>query len=266
MRYAGLLAVLLTSLSLAAAPELPSTIRLSNGEWPPFTSAQLPHGGGLSRIVSEAFANEGFTVRYEWYPWKRALEIAKVVSVEGTAGWTLSPERQRDFLHSDPIAQVRVVFFKRSSFQFDWTGKEQLTRYKIGITHGYNYGDAYLDLLARQALKPEVDYTDEANLTSLAAGRLDLFLVTPEVGLYLANRLNLHGLDYAKTPLTAGSSVHLLVSRRHPQARSLLEHFNRGLAKLKVAGKIDAYLQEASITPTHADPPKVGSEPTVKTP
>ncbi len=51
--------LLLSSSATSLAGE---TIRITNGDWPPFTSEQLPSGGPLSRIVSEAFALEGITV------------------------------------------------------------------------------------------------------------------------------------------------------------------------------------------------------------
>ena len=68
-------------IGLAACLILPAPaaedIRLTNGEWPPFTSKEFQHGGVMSRIVTEAFAAEGVTVQYEYVPWKRAYAAAK---------------------------------------------------------------------------------------------------------------------------------------------------------------------------------------------
>lgn len=50
--------------SLAAAED----VRLTNGEWAPYLGATLPHQGVASRIVAEAFALEGVTVHWEFYP------------------------------------------------------------------------------------------------------------------------------------------------------------------------------------------------------
>jgi len=44
------------------------TIRLANGEWVPYQSKSLKHCGAVSRIVTKAFASEGITVEYEYFP------------------------------------------------------------------------------------------------------------------------------------------------------------------------------------------------------
>jgi len=57
-------------------------IRLTTGEFVPFTSKSLKYNGVISRIVTEAFALEGGEVEYGWYPWKRACP-----SEEWRMGW-----------------------------------------------------------------------------------------------------------------------------------------------------------------------------------
>jgi len=51
MRFALLLIALLCG-SIQAA----DSVRLTNGEWPPYLGEHLPHHGVASRIVAEAFA------------------------------------------------------------------------------------------------------------------------------------------------------------------------------------------------------------------
>ena len=71
MRIARLimLCCLLTGAPLAVAEE---TIRITNGEWPPYMSKKLKHYGLASRITTEAFASQGVKVEYGFFPWARS--------------------------------------------------------------------------------------------------------------------------------------------------------------------------------------------------
>ncbi|MBU2254212.1 MAG: amino acid ABC transporter substrate-binding protein, partial [Gammaproteobacteria bacterium] len=44
------------------------SVRLTNGEWPPYLGEQLPHKGVASRTVAEAFALQGIDVAWEFHP------------------------------------------------------------------------------------------------------------------------------------------------------------------------------------------------------
>ncbi len=57
------------------------------GEWPPFFSNDLKHGGVTSHVASEAFALEGIKVEYGWFPWNRALHLAQTGDWDAAIGW-----------------------------------------------------------------------------------------------------------------------------------------------------------------------------------
>ena len=87
------------------------TIRITNGEWPPYLSEKLKHNGLASRIVREAFELEGIQVVYDFFPWNRSLMLAQTGEWDGTAVWLRSPEREQEFYISDPVVQSTYVFF-----------------------------------------------------------------------------------------------------------------------------------------------------------
>ena len=86
-------------------------IILSNGEWPPYTSQNLPRGGFFSEIVRVAFDQEGITVKYEYLPWKRAYILTKDGTYKGSLTWAPTKERKKDMIFSDPITLNEKVFF-----------------------------------------------------------------------------------------------------------------------------------------------------------
>ena len=54
------------------------TITITNGEWDPLFSKNLKHYGVTSHIVTEAFALEGYKVKYSFYPWTGAVTCLPV--------------------------------------------------------------------------------------------------------------------------------------------------------------------------------------------
>lgn len=89
---ARLAGIVLIVCSTAQAGE---TVRITNGEWPPFTSEHLPGGGSLSRVVWEAFALEDVTVEYGFYPWKRSYEYARAGRWHDSVAWDRPKSRSR---------------------------------------------------------------------------------------------------------------------------------------------------------------------------
>ena len=63
-------------------------IRLTNGEWAPYTSASMPGGGIMSQIITEAFALSGIKVDYVYLTsWKRAYILAAKGRYDGSLTW-----------------------------------------------------------------------------------------------------------------------------------------------------------------------------------
>jgi polar amino acid transport system substrate-binding protein len=63
----------------------------------------LPYFGLASRVVTEAFAAEGVTVEYGYFPWARSFMLAQTGEWDGTLIWTKSAEREKDFYYSEPL-------------------------------------------------------------------------------------------------------------------------------------------------------------------
>ena len=83
--------ILIGFLSLIFSSSLSAneTIRIANGEWPPYLSKELKHYGVASRIVAEAFALEGVKVKYGFFPWGRAYAVVQRGEWDGSVIWTI---------------------------------------------------------------------------------------------------------------------------------------------------------------------------------
>ena len=92
-------------------------VKIANGEWPPYTSSKLKHGGFLTHIVKEAFETQGYTVQFSYLSWNRGFEMTRLGFFDSTIGWTKNKEREKHFFFSEPIFnkwqhQMRKDFVK----------------------------------------------------------------------------------------------------------------------------------------------------------
>src|SRR3989338_416318 len=242
MRVLLLLFFLLCNRLLAAEPLL-----LTNGEWPPYLGQQLPHQGIASRIVSEAFALEGIQVRWEFYPWARALRLAERGKRAGSAVWLRSPEREARFFISEPVIESSYLLFHRRDRAFDWQTVEDLAGLQIGGAIDYDYGEAFQRAEREGRLKVRRLSNEEQGLRMLLAGRLDVFPMDKVVAFALLQehfsaseraRLSFHPSPLRSDPL------HLLLSREMPGNAELILRFNQGLKRLRDSGRVAQSLLE----------------------
>ncbi|MGE4424349.1 MAG: substrate-binding periplasmic protein [Pseudodesulfovibrio sp.] len=223
------------------AQDLPASIVLTSGEWPPFYSDSLPGGGFANRVVRESLALEGIKVDFLFLPWRRALETAAQGPAVGSAGWLPLEERRKRFLFSDPVFKSARVFFHLRDVPFIWRRVEDVRDLRVGITLGSAEEFPFKEAMAGGRGKLDVAGTYVAGMKMLIAGRVDVYACNKAVGLFvLANRIDA-GVDrvvYNPRPIFTETN-HLIISRRLPYAEALVDRFNAGLRKLRQSGRYD---------------------------
>lgn len=223
------------------------SIRLTNGEWSPYLGRNLPHHGVASRIVAEAFALQGVEVRWEFYPWARALRSAEQGKSDGAAVWLRSPEREAQFFISDPVVDSNYYLFHRKDHPFDWQQVSDLQNQRIGGAIDYDYGIAFQQAEQSGQLQVKRLSSEEQGLRMVLAGRLDAFPMDKVVAFdLLHSQFSLaerQRLSFHPQPLRT-DSLHLLLSRKVPGNEAMLQRFNQGLQQLRDSGKVSKYLLE----------------------
>lgn len=231
------------------ANEDTTTVTITNGEWPPYLSQDLPHYGLASRIITEAFALEGITVKYGFFPWARSLHMTKTGSWDAAAVWRFSEERAADFYYSEPILTDNAVFFHLKTMEFDWNDYADLKYHAIGTTRGYHYGEEFHQAQADRKIHVEQATSDEHNFKRLIHGHINLLVHDENVGYYQLNNNNLAEysdlITHHPRPVIA-STMHLLFSKKVAGNKQLVKTFNRGLKKLKQINDLDAWRKQST--------------------
>ncbi len=224
------------------------TIRITTGEWPPLISEGLRHNGAAPHIVKEAFALEGIKVEYGFFPWARAYDLAKEGDWDASIIWIRLAEREQHFHYSDTVFLGEEVFFHLKSNPFDWKTIDDFEGITIGATTG-DGGMGEKFLAAEKAGKIIVERvpSNDASFRKLLAERIDVVALNKDVGYFLVNTLFMPEEAKLVThhPKPASSNTnHLIFSKKLPKNERLRMAFNRGLKKLREAGKINQFLND----------------------
>lgn len=233
--FLALMLIFMSSVSLA------EKITLANGEWAPYLSKSLKHYGYMSHIVTEAFAEEGYEVKYVFLPWKRGFEDAKKGKYDGSLIWGYNEERAASFHYSDTVAELGSSLFHQKDKAIQWSVPADLKNYHIGGVIGYAYGIE--DLEKAGTVKIDRIGNADSNYKKLAGGRLDIVLEDTEVGYETLAKLGLKEKITAHPKTLQARKYSVIISKKSPRAQKLLDAFNAGLKKLIADGRYEQYLQ-----------------------
>ncbi len=230
--------------SMAASP----IVTIAVGEWPPYVSSDLKYYGLAPRIVSEAFALENVSVKYVFYPWKRAYILAKTGECDATLLWIKTPEREKDFYFSDVVVKGTAVFFHLKSYPFKWKNVEDLQNIRIGGLLSASYPwfedskqagkNVYMDLVERE----------EQNFKKLLAKRIQIFSLDINTGYSVLHKHftpeEISLITYHPQPIETWG-YRLMFSKKLNENPHLLSAFNQGLKRLKSSGLYERLLTES---------------------
>ncbi|WP_373976640.1 transporter substrate-binding domain-containing protein [Chitinibacter sp. SCUT-21] len=217
------------------------TITLANGEWPPLQGQQLPDFGPASQVVTRALALRGIRVRYEFMPWRRALEESRKGNFAGTLLWSLNDDRKQHFWFSDAVYRSKTVLFYHHAKPVFWKNLPDLAGKKMGVTNGYSYGDEWEKLQREQVFLTDIGNTDEQNLAKLLSQRIDGFpcelLVCQHLIATHFPPITQKILLFQPRPVHS-ETMHVLFSKNRSNGQWLAEQFNLGLQELKRSGEL----------------------------
>lgn len=210
------------------------TLRIATGIYKPFTGPDLPDHGVVNANIVRIAKRAGFDVRFDYMPWKRAIEVTRRGAYDATSYWYHSEARNADFIHVGPVMKERLIFLTcDENATLDWERLEDLAGLRIGVVPGYTYTEELWDLAERGILTLSEGPSDEANLRKLLAGRIDLYPVTEGAGWHLIRHVFFKAEQERfmalRTPL-AITEGYLLVPRKARDADAIAEALQNAVA------------------------------------
>ena len=246
MKYLSIIIIALSIISgdcFAVAEQ----VVFATGEWPPYSSKDLPEYGAATALVSAACKAAGIQPVYEFYPWKRAELMVEKGLVFAAFPYVINEERAKTFDFSDVLFRGHAVFLysehnPRTRSLPSFEKLEDLRDYRIGGLSGSWWETD----LKKAGLIYHVVTTIDQSIRQLELGRID-FCIGSEAVFHdtiqrvLPNHAHHFGrLSQSFWPEDANA---VLVSRTYPGARELLGRFNKGLAVIKQNGEYSRLLK-----------------------
>ena len=253
-------ALLVLALSAAATPAAAAekpVVRLATLDWEPYIGQKMPDQGYTAALIREAFKDQGWDVKIEFYPWARALHLARTGAVDGLMPEYFNPSRKLEFKYSEAFPGGPLVLYKRRgdtiAFSVDPVAQQDaalraLKAKRFGVVRGY-LNTPVFD--AASYLTKEEANDDATNLRKLVYGRIDLAVIDRRVAEHL---IRTQYPDYGSkiepmSPALADIPLYIAFSLRSRQQPKALAAFNRGLAAMQKDGRIDALYERYILKP-----------------
>ncbi|MDN3610300.1 substrate-binding periplasmic protein [Vibrio ostreicida] len=195
---------LMLCLAIICLPVRAEVLTLTSLEWPPYSGRALDSQGASVAVVKAAVEAMGHQLNVEFYPWERAVHLAK--SQTKYAGYF--PEyhfEANDLVFSEPIGTGPLGFVENKANPITWNQLQDLKSMKIGVVRGYVNTEALDTLVASGELQSEAVTSDSQNLKKVVGQRIPLAVIDSNVLAYLlSSDKNLHN---AKETLQMNSKL-----------------------------------------------------------
>lgn len=244
-----------TALCLSSMSAQSETITIATGEYPPWTSKDLAHGGFMNLVVSRAFAEHNIEVEFAYMPWNRALELVKLGQYPASSYWGFDPDREGNFIYSNKIQTAPIIFFYNHAKPLPkWTNLSELKEFRFGATRGYTYTPGFWQLANSDVLRVSIANNDIENLRKLVSGSIDVFPISELTGQFLLKKHFSHDernmIKLDQRPINRSEDF-LLFSSEWEGVETLVEKFNSGLSQLTERGDFEALKKEFFETCCH---------------
>lgn len=241
MRALVLFLIIFFSASVLPAGEPP--VLLVSNDYPPYVNTSKKNRGFLTDVIVAAFDAVGVPSEIEFRPWRRCALMVENGSAFGAFPYGVTEARKKYAWFSDELWKCHNVFFylKGRFGDYDYVGLEDLRGRVIGGTSGNYYEDTFEDA----GLTVDYAPSEVSGVRKLWDYRVEFFAEDELVGWSLISSLfeNQKFLFAStSTPWNVNPQT-LMVSKKYPGSKELLQRFNRGLKTIRENGTYDRIFQ-----------------------
>ena len=226
---------------LAPAAEAKAVVRIAaEDNWPPFSDEK---GKGLSqRLVSAAFARQGYQVETQVVPYARALYLTTQGKTDACWNVTRQHNTEQNFLlHQTPLFQAASSFYYLQSAQHYRTEADIPDGAVVGVIRGYEYGNLFEQHKPRFQL---VEVSTHRQLIGLLQeGRLDLAIFFDDVLAYYLRQEKLAASGLVKGATNHVSDIFVAFHKEGARSAELARALDMGLQQLQQSGDYQRLLQ-----------------------
>ena len=209
-------------------------------EWPPYSGADLPHQGKTIQRATEIFAAQGYTLKVDFYPWRRAVKLGldEKSKYSGYFPEYFDKSLLAGCAFSEAIGFSPLGFAQLKDAPVTWKTLDDIAQLpKIGVVRDY-INSVELDArIASGNIKSDEASSDVENIKKLGGKRFPLIVIDERVLHYwldhdpalasLKGRIEFNGQLLDKKNL-------YLCFKKTDHDKIILKIFNDGLTQQQV--------------------------------
>jgi polar amino acid transport system substrate-binding protein len=221
----------------ASCLAVPLQVTVAAGEFPPWTTETHDQQGIFSEIVRAAFTARKINIKLRFMPWQQTQQLINSGQVFAVFPYVKTPAREQTFLFSDPVMLSVSKLFYNPALHPEPPAIEhlqQLSNFRIVGA----YGQWYQRPFKKAGLQVDYVNTELQQLSLISSGRFDL----APIDQVTANVLIKQNIPVSEAVFEAVSfpdnvtTQHMMISRIFPNAKLLLQEFNKGLTLIRSNG------------------------------
>ncbi len=219
----------------------------------PFSSPTNYNGGMITDIVSAVYKGMGKKTEISYIPNNQLRGVTFNGRIEMSYPLTRNKSDEMLFLFSEPLYTTLTVFFANKDSEVNdmedtmekRMKKGKFTKLVVALPVGFT-SDKLLEYYEKKYIVLKPMPTLEACFKAMQAGEVDLVAAPQVAGLVsIQSAIDLNRSDFKILDKSIESTtLHLVVSKEHPQAESIIKEFNAGLKKAKDAGTISTIVDK----------------------
>lgn len=217
---------------------------VQDNAYPPYMSITNGVASGLyADILIEARTRLNFQdLKLEAVPWTRATVLVENGAAQGLIGTYYKPLDRPWIRHwSLPIYHEEVSIFCRAGVaRKDWTYPQDFAGLLFGNVAGYKApGDQFFQMVAKGQIMLEEAQTTEQNLSKLALGRIDCYVVERIATEMLMRTKNITNVEIVGTASIEPAYIGYSDKWTGPEADAFIQEMDAILNTMKQDGTID---------------------------
>ncbi len=229
MRILSILFFFIVSCSYA------SELKITTGDWYPYTTPKIKNNGLISNIVTEIFKEMQKPVQINFEPFEKGYKATLDGKYDLTFPYFKDEERMKDMLYSDSLIDVENVLFYNKE-HFDEKNTKGIYDTSIGIVKGYSYKNIDIENFKNLT----IFHSEIEAFYALQQAKINLIPSNKLVGMHIVKRYfhdYYSNIDYIKNPdFISLDTMHLLIKKSQKNQKTMQE-INKALKNIKQNGK-----------------------------
>ncbi|WP_294768495.1 transporter substrate-binding domain-containing protein [uncultured Rhodoferax sp.] len=186
-------------------------------------------------VARAAWAAAGVAVDLVPLPYARCMKEVDNGTLAGCFDTLRDARTESRYLwHKKPLFKARISIYGRADGSKDKVDLKSLSGRRIGVTNGYDYGEAFDN--DPQMLR-DVSPSDLVSMRKLAAGRVDYALVYDRVAQQIAKAYPELGLGIVQRGVLVEPLLYISFTKLQPGLESVIARFDTGLDRIHRSGE-----------------------------